>query len=97
MEDYLEEVSDIGTFRAGDIVRRVGGEKDQQGGYRSLTEDGGGLIVVEVLDLAQEAFVAEAGIIRPEEGQRIYRHKSRFDEDQRSQEAMEILLSWTLY
>ncbi|MCB1324052.1 MAG: hypothetical protein H7A21_01035 [Spirochaetales bacterium] len=97
MEDYLEEVSDIQAFRAGDIVRRIGKQKDQQGGYRSLTEDGSGLIVVEVLDLAQEAFVAEAGIIRPEADQRIYRHKSRFDEDQRAQDAMEILLSWTLF
>ena len=97
MPDYLQEISDFKSLEAGTVVRRVLGDKDQQGAFIKLTDEQDGLILAEVLDLKAGEYLAEAGIVRPAPDQKLYAHKSRFDGSPTANEALEIVKSWVLF
>ncbi|MCB1307905.1 MAG: hypothetical protein KDK30_06995 [Leptospiraceae bacterium] len=97
MESYLENITSETALTEGEVIRRTNAEKDQQGAFRKLTEDGAGWIVTDVIDISKGEYISEAGIIRPTDGDQLYRHKSRFGTDNEDDEALEILYSWPLY
>ncbi len=97
MLDYLQEIQDYKTLASGDVVRRVAGEKDQQGAFIRVTDEDDGFIMAEVLDMKAGEYLAEAGIIRPADGDKLYVHKSKFDGGEKAAEALEIVKSWTLF
>ena len=96
-EDYLVEIKDFKDLTPGVIIRRQGPEKIQQGGFVKLTDDNEGLILINVIDLVEISFAAEGGIIRPAEGDVIYRHISRFGESLHTEAAKLILTNWVLF
>ncbi len=98
MESYLKEVSDLSTIEKGSVVRRQGNGKNQQGHYVRPADEGEGLIVAEVLDLSTGEYIAEAGILRPTDGDTFYVHQSRFGQDaEKTQSALEVVKSWSLF
>lgn len=97
MLDYLQEIQDYKTLAAGTVVRRVAGEKDQQGAFVRVTDENDGIIIAEVLDLKTGEYLAEAGIVRPAAGDKLYAHNTRFDGGDKSNEALEIVRSWVLF
>jgi hypothetical protein len=97
MLDYLQSLQDINALSPGSIVRRVAGEKDQQGCFVRLTDEGDGLIVTEVLDLKAGEYLAEAGIVRPAPGEQLYVHNSKFDGSEGANDALEIVRTWVLF
>jgi len=95
--DYLLEVEDIQSLQPGMIVHRENEQKKQQGHFVKLTDEKDGLIVLNVIDLNAPSLVAEAGIIRPEPGDKIFRHASRFGESPQTDAARRIITEWTLF
>jgi hypothetical protein len=94
--EILDEISDHENLSPGKVLRRICGGKDQQGLYTGM-DDSSGLIVVNVVDMAAPSFLAEAGVIRPSEKDRLFRYTTTFRESGKAREAMEILRSWPLY
>lgn len=97
MPDYLQEIQNHKTLTAGSVIRRVVGEKDQQGAFIRQTDEDDGFIVAEVLDLKAGEFLAEAGIVRPADGDKLYVHTTKFDGGEKANEALEIVKSWVLF
>jgi hypothetical protein len=93
---YLRPVTDFRSVAAGQVVRRIGGEKDQQGRFVRINDEGDGMIVVEVVDLKTHEYLAEVGVIRPATGDALYVHDSQFGDDPISREALDTVKNWSL-
>lgn len=78
------------------ILRRISKSKIQQGVFTGM-DDSGGYILVNVIDIADSSYLADAGIIRPSEGDSLYRFTTDFRSSSSAASAIEILEAWTLY
>ena len=78
------------------IVRRIGDGKDQQGFFTG-TDDEGGLILVNVIDMAGPSYLADAGIVRRTKKDRIYYYTTDFNTSSSAADAMDILKNWPVY
>ncbi len=96
-EEYLIKVESLAEFSQGMVVRRVGSGKIQQGGFVKLTDDGQGMILLNVIDLKVGEFAAEAGVIKPEPGDELYRHPARGENAALQEKARQVLANWALY
>ncbi len=96
---YLKKITSVQDVKPGDVIRRVSHDmsKDQQGGAAGYTEDGSGIIVTDVVDLKNNSFLTEGGIIRPSENDTLFIHTSSFGADPASDKALEIITDWTLF
>jgi hypothetical protein len=94
--NILEEITSTAELKKGDIIRRVGNGKDQQGVF-SCFDDEDGLIVVNVVDMANICFAVEAGILRPLENDKLYHFKKIFGNNPVSEKARAILKKSLLY
>ncbi len=92
----LTEVNAFSELSKGTIVRRVSGSKDQQGIFFG-EDDSGGIILVNVINMLDISFETEAGILRPSQTDKLYRYTTSFGNDRVSENAREILQSWSLY
>jgi len=92
----LASVNDLAELSKGNIVRRVGRKKDQQGIFLG-PDNSGGIILVNVINMLEVSFEAEAGILRPAPSDRIYRYTTSFGRNRASSAARDILQSWALY
>lgn len=95
-ENYHVTFESAADLKEGDVIRRVNASKDHQGRFVKVSDDGG-LMIVDVINLKDQEFVAEAGVIRPEPGDTLLKHKSRFGESEKTEAAMEIIQNWPLY
>ncbi len=93
---YLTELKDPAILAPGDIVRRTGDGKEQQGCFVRLDENSG-LIVGDVVDLAGNNFAAEVGVLRINPGDTLCRLDRRFASDQESLSARAIVTGWSLF
>lgn len=89
--------ADIPSLPAGCIVRRLGGGKDQQGRFIKPSDDGKAMVVMDVIDLSQQEYLTEGGIVRPDEGDILLRHKHHFEDSPKAEAAMQIIQGWPLY
>jgi hypothetical protein len=98
-KDYHEEftAADIGSLSQGAIVRRIGGGKDQQGRFVKPSDDGAGMVLVDVVDLEKHEFLTEGGIVKPQDGDQLLKHKANFENSDRAEAAMQVLKAWPLY
>jgi hypothetical protein len=80
----------------GTIVRRVSRDKDQQGCF-AYYDDKGGMILVNVIDMKEKIFIAEAGVLNIKRGEQIYRYSTRFGDSPLSSEALDLIQNWVLY
>lgn len=80
----------------GSILRRISKGKEQQGVFTGMDESGG-YILVNVIDIADSSYLADAGIIRPSGEDTLYCFTTGFGASPNSSGAMEILESWSLY
>jgi len=80
----------------GSIIRRINSTKDQQGQFTGF-DDNGGYILVNVVDMFNTAFTAEAGIIKPAGKDALFCYTSTFSGSRKKTAAMEILRTWPLY
>ena len=95
--DLLESVDPKMDFCPGTILRRMGKEKDQQGMFTRFDDDGG-IILLSIIDPVKGEYIAEAGILKAEEGDRFFAYKDSFHhESHERHEALEILHKWPLY
>jgi len=92
----LSPVKNFTELTKGTIVRRINESKDQQGIFLG-EDDSGGLILVNVINMLDISFEAEAGILRPSSSDNIYRYMTSFGRNSVSARAREILQSWSLY
>ncbi|MFH0974198.1 MAG: hypothetical protein V1874_00275 [Spirochaetota bacterium] len=92
----LSQVNSFLELTKGTIVRRISKSKDQQGIFLG-EDDSGGIILVNVINMLDVSFEAEAGILRPASGDRLYRYTTTFGKNSISAKAREILKSWSLY
>jgi len=97
LENKLVEVTSPGDDTPSkSIIRRMNKEKVQQGVFTGM-DDSGGYILVNVIDIADSSYLADAGIIRPAKGDTLYRFTTSFSSSKNSAAAMEILEAWALY
>jgi len=97
LENKLVEITSHGeSIPQKSILRRINKEKIQQGVFTGM-DDNGGYILVNVIDIADSSYLADAGIIRPAKGDSFYRFTTGFNSSPGSSAAMDILESWSLY
>lgn len=97
LENKLIELTSPGdVIPEKSIIRRMNQSKVQQGIFTGM-DDTGGYILVNVIDIADSSYLADAGIIRPVKGDSLYRFTTGFSTSPGSAAAMEILEAWTLY
>lgn len=96
-ETYLIKVENFAELQQGMVVRRVGATKVQQGGFVRMSDDGEGLILLNVINLKSGDFAAEAGVIKPEPGDVIYRHPTRGESATAAEKARQVLTNWALF
>ena len=96
-ERYLSTVVDPHQLQQGMVVRRVSATKIQQGGFVRMNDEGDGLILLNVIDLKNGTFAAEAGVIKPEPGDVLYRHPTRGESASSTEKARQVLARWPLY
>ncbi len=89
-------MTDYPGLENGNIIRRVGNGKDQQGAFGG-SDDSDGLILINVIDMANIAFAAEAGILKPSTGDEVYVFTTAFGANEASSRAREIIQRWPLY
>lgn len=94
--DYISPVLNTSEIKPGSILRRINGEKDQQGRFTGY-DDNMGLILVNVVDLSAPSYAAPAGIIRPAPDDKLYVYTDTFRNSKSSARAFEILAEWPLY
>ncbi len=98
MADDLQEIQDFRGLSAGTIVRRISGEKEQQGVFVKLTDENDGFIAGDVLDLKAGEFLAEIGVVRPVDGDKLYQRTSNFNQGgEQAEQALGVVRGWTLY
>lgn len=90
-------VDSLSLLNPGDIVVRWGDSKKQQGTFQSVTDEKDGFVAIDVIDLANGNYLAEAGIIRNAPEDKLYRKVNNFNNSTFSNQAREILKSWPLY
>jgi hypothetical protein len=96
MEHHLTKVEELDSLKSGDIIRRVSPAREQQGVFVKREADGA-LIVCDVIDLVECAFLAEAGVIRPGPEDEIFRLGHRFGEASNSEQARQVVRNWSLF
>ncbi len=96
MEHHLTKIEDLDSLQRGDIVRRVGPSREQQGVFIRRDADGG-LIVCDVIDLVECSFLAEAGVMRPSPEFEIFRLGHRFGQSDNSEQARQVVRAWPLF
>lgn len=94
--EYLENITDFSLLKTGDIIRRNGNGKDQQGVF-VRQEDATTLLVADVIDLNGPSFIAEGGRLRVGDGERLYRYRSTFLNSSNADTARKIVQAWTLF
>lgn len=95
--ECFQQVNSIGEIPGGSIAIRKNEAKFQQGGSLGLNEGGDGLVVSDVLNLNDFTYLAEAGIIKPAEGDLLYRCDDTFANSSKADRAREVLQGWTLF
>jgi len=96
LEHEILSAADPATIEPGNVIRRIGNGKDQQGLFTRFDADGG-MVLVSIIDPAKGEFVSDAGILRPAKGDSIFVYRDRFARDRVSDEAFTIIREWTLY
>lgn len=91
-----ERIEPGSELAEGSVVRRINDEKDQQGAFMRY-DDTGGLVMVNVVDMKNNSFAAEAGILRCEVGDCLYRFTTGFANSPASSDALDILMEWALF
>ncbi len=91
-----EEIVPGNEIESGSVVRRINGEKDQQGAFMRY-DDTGALILVNVVDMKNTEFAAEAGLLRCDQSDKLYRYTTSFANSARSADALTVLTEWALY
>jgi len=94
--EQIQEISDTQSLKSGDIIRRLSATRHHQGVFVKMDAEGG-LIVCDVVDLKECSFLAEAAVIRPTPEDQIFLVNSRFGKSERTDEARNIVLNWSLY
>jgi hypothetical protein len=96
---YLIKINSPAEATVGSVIRRYAadGSKIQQGHVEGLTDTKDAVIVSNVVDLKQNSFVTEAGIIRPAPDDQFYLHTSQFGVDPLSDKALEVISEWPLF
>lgn len=94
--DIIIPIEDDKKLKKGNIVRRVSDEKDQQGIYVDH-DDKDGLILVNVIDMKNCAFAAEAGLLRHTKDDNLYVFTKSFTKNSISNKAREVLYNWSLF
>jgi hypothetical protein len=89
-------VKDSAVLIKGNIIRRTGNGKDQQGIFM-CRDDKDGLVIVNVINMKDITFEAEAGILRPASDDKLYVFTRSFTADKISHAARIILEQWPLY
>lgn len=95
-DNIIRPLHESDILSKGGIVRRVNSEKDQQGMFMRYDDDGG-MVLVNVVDMKNHAYAAEAGILKPEQGDDIYVYESYFGTDRSSADALKIIQEWALF
>jgi len=95
-EGILSLCAEPSKIPAKSIIRRISDTKNQQGFFTGI-DNQGGLIVINVIDIATSSYIADAGIIRPEGKDKIFFFTSNFSTSPKANVAMEILQQWPLY
>lgn len=96
MDEYYEPVEDPDRLTPHTVIRRSG-SRHQQGRFIKKHADGSGLVVMNVFDPVNHEFVAEAGVIKPDPTDQIFRLRKHFSEDPVSDQARQILRKWILF
>jgi len=94
--DIIVPVADPAKIAKGTIVRRINTSKDQQGCFTNF-DDQGGMILVNVVDIKECAFVAEAGILRPSAEDSLYRFTTTFGNSPAMMDAIAIIQNWQVF
>ena len=96
MDELLKPISKKNILEPGTIVRRIGSGKDQQGSFLEFDENYN-MILVNIIDMKSGSLLASEGVLKPQEGDKLYYYPTTFSSSTETQKAMKIIKEWPLY
>jgi hypothetical protein len=96
MDKLLKPIISSKSLKPGTIIRRIGSGKDQQGSFIQYDEHDD-LNLVNIIDMKTGTLVANEGVLKPHEGDKLFYYASSFNDSPVSQKALKIVKNWPLY
>ena len=96
MDELLKPISKKNILEPGTIIRRIGSGKDQQGSFLEFDENYN-MILVNIIDMKSGSLLASEGVLKPQEGDKLYYYPTTFSSSGETQKAMKIIKAWPLY
>jgi len=96
MDTLLKPLTKKTRLEPGTIIRRVGGGKDQQGGFLEYDEEKN-YILINIIDMKKGSLVALEGVLRPQKDDTLSYYASGFSGGPKADRAMKIVREWPLY
>lgn len=93
---FLIEIKNSDILARGAIIRRINQDKDQQGVFIKYDEEDN-LVLQNIVDLAEEAYFADNGILKINKDDKIYRYQYTFNDSPVRSNALALVSSWSLY
>ncbi len=96
MDELLKPLGKNKKLEPGTIIRRIGGGKDQQGGFFEY-DDEGNIILINIIDMNANSLCASRGVLKPKPGDKLYYYESTFNNSPVAEEAIRIIKKWPLF
>jgi hypothetical protein len=96
MDELLKPLSKKNILEPGTIIRRIGSGKDQQGSFLEFDESYN-MILVNIIDMKTGSLLASEGVLKPQEGDKLYYYPTTFSSSSATQQALKIIKEWPLY
>jgi hypothetical protein len=90
MDDLLKPLNKKKKLEPGTIIRRIGNGKDQQGCFLEYDEDNN-LILANILDMTMGSLIALTGVLKPQDGDKLFYYSSSFSNNPASKNALKII------
>lgn len=96
MNSSMKPIKTIKNLEPGTIIRRIAGDKDQQGSFLKFDEEHN-MILANIIDMAAGTLIANEAVLKPQSGDKIYYYDSSFDDGSLSKKALAIVKEWALF
>ncbi len=97
LPEYLREITEFTTVLPGTMIRRLGTGKTHQGSFAGVAPDAAGVILADVIDLENRAYLAESGLVRFAPTERFFGTQTPFHESAAAESALLVVTEWVLF
>lgn len=96
MDNFFKPLTKKKKLVPGTIIRRIGGGKDQQGGFLKYDKEGN-MLLTNIIDMAANTLYASRGVLKPKLDDKLYYYESTFNNSPSADKAIGIIKKWSLF